>query len=191
MSKQQSISDPPIILGGSEVKKLTFKKKTHIVEQVVDLLQPHVKACHMVQQSITGLIKHIDNNLAVVALTHNDEVLGFAKLYPYRLSNYDESPQGYEFSSWIVHPAVAGNGIGGKILMKSVETYHKLNNPQAGFFAICVVENIVPQQKLLAAGGVLMERPIYAPNMLEAQTGQAHEEVIINLKTILKKYEKQ
>ena len=166
-------------MGGMELGHLNPSKKTVIASQVVELLKPHVLVGHMVEQTIPGLIGYMDNGFAVVSVSPFFEVMGFAKLYPY-LSDASTLPQGYEFSSWVSKK----KGVGLNVLKKILEVFHEYNNPDADFFAVCSTSNPKPQHILFKAGGALIERPSYVPNMLEAQTGEPHQETIINLKTI-------
>lgn len=166
-------------MGGLQMKNMSLKEKLVIASQVLDLLKPHVVSGHMVEQTVPGLIKYMDSGLAVATITPFFEVLGFAKLYPY-FSESDDLPQGYEFSSWISKK----KGVGLHILKKIITLFHEHGNPNADLFAVCLSSNPVPQKILFKAGGSLIQRPPYVPNMLEAQTGTPHMETIINLKTI-------
>lgn len=171
-------------MAGFAVAGLPPETKKIIAEQVLEILKPHVDAGHMVQQTENGLMQYMSDGLTSVIFTPGEyEVYGFAKLYPYPSEDPTKPPKGYEFSTWVSkYPKCR---IGDKILEDALEAFKDQANPHADFFAVCSSANMRPQIKLLAAGGVIMDRPSYVPNMLAAQSGSPHQETCINLKPLL------
>lgn len=169
--------------GGKDLVYISRPMKTIIAKEVLGLLKPHVIAGHMVQQTINGLIGYMEKGLAAVVISRDLGMLGFAKLYPYPSEDASKPPLGYEFSTWLAkYPQW---GIGDQILVGALKAFMDQENFSADLFAVCSSANTTPQVKLIAAGGVIMDRPSYVPNMLAAQSGAPHQETCINLKPLL------
>lgn len=187
LRKIDVISPHPIHLRGMDLAGLSLKLKRNIASQVLTLLEPHAIAGHMVRQTISGLVEYIQRgHAAVMLMPKNKEVFGFAKLHPYQSQEPEEPPVGYEFSTWL--SKYPKKRIGYEILLDSMVAFKDQENPNADLFAVCSSANKTPQDILLAAGGELMQRPSYVPNMLAAQSGSPYEETCIDLKPILRNY---
>lgn len=160
-----------IEFSGKQLKKISLSKKKIIVKDILMFINGHKE--HMVQFSEKELMDYMDNGLTVLVTDDQHKLLGFAKLYPWKINN---KVKGYEFSSWI--SKYPNNGIGKK-LVDLVCDLHDTLNPKSDLFAIISSDNIKAISTLKKLGAVEIKYPSYVKNLLEGKP-----ETCINLKII-------
>lgn len=156
---------------GKQLKNISYAKKKYISKQIILFLEKHKE--HMVKFSLKELVNYMDSGLAVLITNDKFDLIGFAKLYPWKEKN---KIFGYEFSSWI--SKIPNNGIG-KQIVNLVCDLHKRLDPDSDLFAIISSDNDVPISTLKKMGATLIPLPSYIKNLLKGKP-----EVCLNLKTV-------
>ena len=156
---------------GKQFIDIPLEKKKFVIKQIIEFIKKHKK--HMVQFSESELIDYMNKALSLLIVTEKYDLLGFAKLYPWKVKN---KIQGYEFSSWI--SKLPNNGIG-KQIVNLICVLHKNLNHDSDLFATISSDNNIAISTLKKIGATEIPIPPYIKNLLKGKP-----ELCLNLKTV-------